>query len=385
MKLSIFLAAACLTSALSAAPLVPARISESIIAVGIAHRAPKLRIRAEGNFSVIDQTTGELRKLDRGREYTVEGETGKYVVLGPHLFQGPARLLPGDPGEYVLIEGRKYRGNILFKPNLDDTITAIDEMGIEEYLYGVLPKEMSPTWPMEALMAQAIVSRTFALNSLGRHSESGYDVSDGPLSQVYTGLEIESERIREAVRRTSGRVLHWKGARMLAYFHSCCGGRTRDPDSVWGGFESVPKPLKGVRDRACRDTPHYTWSVYFRNGLILKALAERGLPSGRLKAIKPGKRSSSGRLISLKMKVGRRWIRVKARDLRTWLGASKLKSTWIRRIVRGKRGFEFIGSGYGHGVGLCQWGARRMAESGDGHREILGHYFPGAKIVKWEE
>ncbi|MFH1724150.1 MAG: SpoIID/LytB domain-containing protein [Elusimicrobiota bacterium] len=376
--------------AAAAESLTPASPSEPIIAVGIAHRVPKITVRPEGRFSVIDETTGEMKRLERGRAYTVEADEGERLILGPFLFFGPTRLLPGRPEEYVLIGERKYRGNLVFRPNKDETITVIDELGLEEYLYGVLPTEMSPEWPLEALKAQAVVARTFALNNLGKYSSSGYDLTDDSRSQIYTGITIESVRVRRAVKETAGQVIYWRGKRLPVHFHSCCGGRTTDPASVWGplrtadagerGAAESPRPLRGVRDRYCQDTPHYGWTAYFRKDDMLRALQRGGHNVATLTAIKPGRRTSSGYLRYLRLKLDGAWRRVAANDLRMWLGPAELKSTRIRRVTRRRKGFEFAGRGYGHGVGLCQWGARVQAERGGGYRDILGFYFPGAEI-----
>ena len=356
------------------------RLSGSIIAVGIAHKVRTLQLQPEGQFSVIDQSTGEMKRLETGRRYKVEADGGTRIILGPFLFSGPVRLLPGKPGEHVLVGERKYLGNILFRPNKDDTVTAIDEVGLEEYLCGVLPKEMSPDWPLEALKAQAVVARTFALNNLGRFSKSGYDLSDGMLSQVYGGLEIESERVKQAVAETSGQVLRWQGKLMPTYFHASSGGRTADPTEVWSPRGSTPKPLRGVHDRYDKDSPHADWSAYFRNYDILEAMSRHGIQGAVISNVRYGQRTSSGRLKDVRLRIDGDWVRVSTTDLRLWLGAQELKSTMIHVVKRRKNGIEFFGSGYGHGVGLSQWGARVQAEKGRDYRQILEYYFPGASL-----
>jgi len=380
--------AAGVVAARAADTAVVPRLSESIIAVGIAHQARGLTLRPEGSFSVIDQSTGEIRRLEKGREYTVRSEGGTRIVLGSHVFLGPTRLLPGKDGEFVLIGGRKYRGNILFRPDRGGTVTAIDEVGIEEYLHGVLPKEMSPDWPLEALMAQAIVSRTFALNNLGKFSASGYDLSDGTRSQLYTGLDVESDRVRQAVRGTTGLVLTYRGRRFPVFFHSCCGGRTTDPSAVWGapgGIRESKPPMRGVGSRFCKDSPQYRWTAYFTEFDILSALARHGVLATRLTGVKDGETDRSGRSQQLLLKLDGRWRSISAQDFRLWLGAQEFKSTYLRSIRRRRKGFEFEGLGYGHGAGLCQWCARAMAEQGLDHRRILSSFFPKSELRRMED
>jgi len=379
--MSLLAAGAVFACALAnAGPVETLPPSEPIIAVGIAHRVRKLALRPEGRFSLIDQSTGIMEQLEPGREYTVEGDSRGRVVFGPYLFMGTTRLLPGKAAEFVIIGERRFSGNLVFQANPDKTVTVIDELGIEDYLRGVLPKEMSPDWPMEALKAQAVVSRTFALNNLGKYSASGYDLSDDAHSQMYSGLTVQSVRVDKAVRATRGQVLSYRGERIPAYFHSCCGGHTTDPAAVWGGANKTPRPLRGVADRSCRDSPHFRWRAYFRLSDILRVLQKRGWNAARLEDMRPGRRSGSGWLSDLRIKVDGAWKRIGANTLRLWLGPQQLKSAKITAIKRRKKGFEFFGGGYGHGVGLCQWGARAQADEGKRYPAILESYFPGAEL-----
>jgi len=351
-----------------------------IVAVGIARAVPSISVRPRGDFSVIDQATGEMRSLESGKSYRVEGDAGRQVVFGPHLFTGPLRLLPGKPGEFVEIGDRKFSGNLVFQSNPDRTVTVVDEIDIEDYLLGVLPKEMSPSWPLEALKAQAVVARTYALNNLGRYSEKGYDLRDDAISQMYSGVTETAPSVLRAVRETTGLTLSYAGKRLAAYFHSSCGGHTADPATVWGGAGPTPKPLRGVRDRYCRLSPHQSWTAYFRTDDILAALQTRGLNAATLAQIREGRRARSGYLADVNLKLDRAWRVVSANQLRMWLGATELKSALIAKIRRRSKGYEFRGHGYGHGVGLCQWGARAQAERGHDFETILAFYFPGAAL-----
>lgn len=359
-----------------------ARLADRLVAVALFPKTASVSFVPNGRFRAVDQSSGELKDLASGTEYKVEAEVGKdgkaRLLFGPHLFGGPARLLPGQPDEFVAIGERKYRGNLLFRPNADATVTVVDELGIEEYLFGVLPHEMSPDWPLEALKAQAVVSRTYALQRLGRGGDGAYDLTDDASSQVYTGITVESERVRSAVRATAGRILTYGGKALPSYFHSTCGGHTAGSADVWGGAE--PPPLKGVRDRWCRISPHYRWEAYFSSDDIRAALQKNGFPVVRLDDIREGTHGSAGWLSDLRVKTEKGWRRIPANKFRLWVGPRDLKSMRIDRVKRRKKGYEFSGRGYGHGVGMCQWGARAQAEDGKGYLDILGHYFPGASL-----
>jgi len=145
-----------------------------------------------------------------------------------------------------------------------------------------------------------------------------------------------------------------------------------------------PPPLKGVRDRYCRGTPYYEWTAYFRAEDIMKTLQRHGWNALTLDNLRIGRRHPAGFLRDLHVHADREWLSLPAEDFRRWMGAGDIKSTHITRVSRGKKGYEFQGYGYGHGVGMCQWGARRQAEDGRAYREILDHYFPGAALTRLE-
>ncbi|MBI4386719.1 MAG: SpoIID/LytB domain-containing protein [Elusimicrobia bacterium] len=361
------------------------RISDSILQIGLVPRTSRITLRPEGRFSIVDQHTGESRSLDT-RDYTLKtAADGKALLFGPFEFQGQIRLLPKTPGEVMRVGSQKYRGNLLVKPNGDETFAVVSEMGLEEYLYGVLAAEMSPQWPMEALKAQAVVARTFALTNLGKFEDSGFDLSNDSRSQVYADIDMQSPRVIKAVRRTRGEILAWRGQTIETFFHSCCGGHTADPKAAWGGSGKSAPPLRGVSDRACRPSPQYRWTAYLSDDDIKGALQKRGYLFTRLRSLRPGRRDRSGFLRTVRVTLDRENVAIQASDFRRWLGNMDIKSTKIDRIARKRKGYVFAGRGFGHGAGLCQWGAYFMALDGKNYRKILSHYFPGAKILQRDD
>jgi stage II sporulation protein D len=369
-----------LALAASAWAAAPARLSDSIIQVGLASRASRVSLRPEGEFSAVDLASGERRPLVRGKTVEASSDRQGRVSLGGVRFSGAVRLLPGRVEDSVYLGERRYRGNVILKPGGDATVTVVNELGIEEYLYGVLAREMSPDWPLEALKAQAVVARTWALNNLGKFADLGFDLSDDARSQIYSGLDGESERSRRAVRETSGEILLWRGRPLDAFFHSCCGGHTAPASAVWGGAD--PRPLRGVPDRYCSDSPYFQWSAFLSARAVAAALRGMGFDVPSVDSLTPGRRDGSGYLRDLRVRAGRRTLRLRASDLRNAMASVKSAQIW--RIIRRKGGFELVGRGFGHGVGLCQWGARGLASRGRGYRDILEHYFPGAEVAVWE-
>ncbi len=274
----------------------------------------------------------------------------------------------------------KYRGQLsLVKWN--NKYLVINTMDIDEYLYGVIGKEMGKFWPFEALKAQAVCSRTlvYYYKELAAKKVLPYDVSDTVYHQVYNGVYSEDESIVKAVEETSDEVLigqdSEKGYNIVpSFFHACCGGHTTDASQVWGGDYPL---LKGVEDPFCSESPFYWWSKRFTQNDLknivgievsdIHILAYDN--SGRVAIIelsgKNGKKSMTG--VNLRMKTV---------NASTTFNSDKTLPSVFFTVKKQGSSFLFEGKGYGHGVGLCQWGAKKMAEQGKTYKEILKYYFP---------
>lgn len=349
------------------------------ILIGIAHKVASLVLKPDGRFALIDSSDGARGFLANHQSYRLEVVRAG-LRLGSLALSGEARLKPEKPTDTILIGKRRYQGDLILKRNEDGTVTVVDELGIEDYLLGVLPNEMDAAWPIESLKAQAVVARTFAYSHLGKFKKSGFDLTPDTRSQMYLGIGEAPPSVKTAVEKTRGEVLGYKGALLDVYYHASCGGHTTDPASVWGDTIKPPKPLQGVRDRTCAASPHNGWSVFFPDEDLLAALRPGTLDSGPLKSIKVASRGSGGYATSFKARIDRDDVIVGANAFRSRLGSSDLKSVLITKIVKRKGGFEFYGAGSGHGVGLCQWGARLQAQSGKRYEKILKFYFPGSTL-----
>jgi stage II sporulation protein D len=260
-------------------------------------------------------------------------------------------------------------------------------MPLEDYVRGVVTAEGSMENEPEALKALAIASRTYVLKNLGRHANEGYDFCTTTHCQRYRpadpGSPAVSSAIVEAVEATKGEVLR-DGNYQLAdsYFGASCGGATANLSTLWGG--NAPPYLRGVRDEYCASEPHHSWTDVISTAQILKALNTdpRTNVGERLVDVRVLRRDFSGRaeLISVE---GNRQITVKGWDFKMIIGRALgwnlLKSSRFE-ISRSGSNFVFRGSGFGHGLGLCQEGAHVMAASGAGYRQILAKYFPSTHI-----
>lgn len=264
------------------------------------------------------------------------------------------------------------------------------QVPIDDYVLASVLAEVSPVDEPEAVVArifevQAIVARTFAVSQIGRHGAEGFDLCDTTHCQLYNPARIATSRFaaaaRAAVARTRGRILVYGGHAAEALFHADCGGQTAAADAVWGG-RSVPY-LSGILDNLTPDT-HRTWQLSATSGQLRAALnADSRTAVGRtLDAIEILSRDASGRAAGLGVR-GEHAYTVRGDLLRTvinqTMGARALMSTRFT-LTRTKDRYVFSGTGFGHGVGLCQRGALARAHAGQATEAILGTYFPGAAL-----
>jgi len=255
---------------------------------------------------------------------------------------------------------------------------------VEDYVLGVLSVEAAVEDESEALKAQAIVSRTYALKNRGRHSSEGFDLCSNTHCQQYvSGDSRASERILRAVADTEREILREaSGQPADAYFHAACGGYTANFESLWG--TRGPSYLRGVRDDYCATMPNHNWTDEIPAVQLAQALASDPLTDAgkKIDDVVVTKRDATGRAEIISIEGERR------RQVRGWdfklivgraLGWNVLKSSRFSVSRRGAL-FIFRGSGFGHGLGLCQNGAHVMARRGGRSEQILDKYFPGGRV-----
>ena len=271
-------------------------------------------------------------------------------------------------GGYVYIGDFWYRGEVLVIP-ADKGLTAINYVDLEQYLYSVLGSEMSASWPLEALKAQAVAARTYAVYKRQNGRNALYDVSNTQASQVYKGLASEFSSTQAAVNATAGQVLTYNNQLILSVFHACSGGHTENVEDVWS--QRLPY-LRGVQDydqnvAACQ------WVRTFSGEEISKRIA--GV--GNVVSLSP-KFTPYGSIKTMKF-VGDRGTReLKGEAVRNALG---LRSTRFN-ITQDPLGLRFEGRGWGHGLGMSQWGAYNLAKQGVNYQQILGHYYRGTSLAR---
>ncbi len=277
----------------------------------------------------------------------------------------------------IYLNNRRFRGNIEIIKNSDQKLLVVNEVDIENYLYGVLRTEMPYYWPLEALKAQAVCARTFALYQNSINTNKDYDLTNDVYSQVYGGKSSEKFWSNRAVNKTIGEVLTYQDKLFPAYFHSTSGSHTENVTQVWGG--SSIAPLKGVKDPFCERSPHYRWKYTIKLTEIQAKLSAGGYNPGKISGIITGKRNASGRVREVKIKGRKGTVTIPANKFRHLVGINLIRSTNFRVEIIPSYA-KFSGLGWGHGVGLCQWGAYVMARRGYKYKQILEYYYPGAKI-----
>lgn len=277
----------------------------------------------------------------------------------------------------IQVGKKKYRNAIQVLKNPTGSLTVVNEVDVEDYLKGVLPWEANPEWSEEALKAQAVVSRTYAIFKNIENKDFPFTLSSDVGSQVYGGKTIEQPSTNRAVDETRGEILTYRGKIFPAFFHSTCGGRTTRADTQWK-VESHPS-LRGVECLFCQGSKYYSWKAEFSASEVQDLLAKKDHPVSDVRAILPKDVDLSGRPRFFVIKHAGGFLTLSANELRLILGSDRMRSTMVQIDKMGNE-FLFRGRGWGHGVGMCQFGAKHLAELGYRYPDILRYYFPDSEI-----
>lgn len=327
-------------------------------------------------------------------------------------------------GGTLLIDSVEYRGSVIFIRQDASDMTVISKVSMNEYLYSVTPSEIPAGSGLEALKAQAVCARTYAVQNSGRHASMGFSLCDSQHCQVYKGVSWEKDSTTQAVNETNKQVLTYDGKIITAVYSASCGGRTEDVENVWGS----PYPyLKSVEDPYCKDV---SWELPLDFSTINQTLLAKGYDFGNLQSLEILERTPTGRVLKIQI-TGDKMTKVFEREqARTILnlksqfydivpqntfriltasgflywnlgGREKLDANGITKIEGNavtvltvengevvpktlptvSESFVIKGEGNGHGVGMCQNGAIGLAEHGYSYEQILKHYYTGVEIT----
>jgi len=288
-----------------------------------------------------------------------------------------------EPGAMFSYDGKLYRGTFSILSGAGDRPELVAILPVDAYVYGVLPREIGRGWPSRALEAQAILARTYALEH--RLADRPYDVVAGAGDQAWGSVRAESPDTNAAVDATESQVVSYLGGLASVFYSSCCGGHTADAARVWGGAE-LPY-LRGVPDPYCLAvSPDASWTARFTVGALVSGLGPKAQGLGRLLSINLGPPPPDLRPgVQLQGELGA--AAFSSAQVRTAVGANVLPGSLFRSLTldgdpaQAATLLRIEGSGRGHGVGLCQWGARVLAQQGQSARDIVGFYFPGTLVT----
>jgi stage II sporulation protein D len=368
----------------------------------ISDEAPKIRVLLKQDVPSLEITGWDvealssesaLRRLRRvGRQswkwkcrpgrVELSGATGGSSV---QVFRGPVELR--SPAGTLFWGSTMVREALVVHPSKNGC-AVVNRLDIEKYLDGVVNGEFSSKWSPEAVSAQVVAARSYAFYQIrdARRRRAIFDVESNIRDQVYLGTKGEEARASLLVARTRGLVLvagpAGAASPIKAFYHSTCGGHTDSPEEVWG------KPQEGVRGGVdcvhCGTSPRFTWQLKLTPAQLDQALQSYG--KGGVIGLEVLSRFASGRVKKLKIAFASVGGRISTQiipgsQFRSLVGSEQLRSTAFT-ISRGDGdSWLFDGRGYGHGVGMCQWGAKEMGAAGFEAREILSRYYPSARIV----
>ncbi len=337
--------------------------------VAIKKDVSSLKIGSSTEAIVKDDLGKQIGQITPMSSLAVKAERNKISIKN---LVGKTELIiePKDNG-YVWIGDRWYRGKTrLIREH--NTITAINHVDLEDYLYSVVGAEAVSTWPIEALKAQAVAARSYALYKRNSQANNIYDVDTTVGTQVYKGLDTEYTTTHEAVNSTLGQIMTYNNEVILAAFHSSSGGHTENVEDIW----TSPLPyLRAVVDYDHK-APVFEWQQIFPVSRIKTLVA--GV--GNIRGLQPVKMTPRGRVITMKVTGDRGSANLSGKEIRK---ALDLRSTLFRMSTDGNN-VRVSGRGFGHGLGLSQWGAYYLAQQGVDYHRILAHYYQNASLTRLE-
>jgi stage II sporulation protein D len=364
----------------------PAHAAGLELRVAVEQDASQVKVGSSTNAVLKDVATDkEISQIPAMNAIVAEPKAG---LVAFSQFQAGAIWIEPSNGGYVFVGDKWYRGRVLVVPT-DGGLTAVNYVDLDQYLYSVVGGEMGAQFPLEALRAQAIAARTYALYQRQTSANDVFDVGDTTQWQYYDGLNQETAETRAAVDSTQNIVLTYNSQIINAVFSACSGGHTQNSEDVW--TNALPY-LRGVEDYDLTVTQALAscqWTMDISAQKLKQAVSDIGdikgytaepAANGKIAQIKfvgtNGERTLTGN--QLRESLGLRGIPSQIAVTQT----QQVASTGNPPMVPST--FRFSGGGYGHGIGLSQWGAFGMAQAGRNYAQILLHYYTGVKLAKLE-
>ncbi len=409
--------------------------------------ASKLALSSENGFCIYDKSNKdkEVFQINESDIYITLNKEGNINILDfenniIETILGDGNMIIGSASKNnsnIQANKNSYRDFLSFKVN-NNSFILINHINIEKYLYGVVPKEVGSSFPMESIKAQAVAARTFAMANKNKHIDQGYDLCDGTHCQVYGAVFAEHPNTNKAVDETRDIYVYSNNEFANTTFHSNNGGYIESSKDVWGGHRDY---LIAKEDPFSTNTTASTWSLNLTSSEVNSKISSSGIKIGNIIDIEILETTEANRVSKLRLKGSLGEEIISGAKLRTILGNTTMRSTWFNVKKNGKElnnnkeyyvlngsnslavniedltimnfaeekvklninnieisgkdklakiervsqlspdGFTFEGRGYGHGVGMSQYGAAEMAKQGYNYEEILKHYYSGVDII----
>jgi len=384
-KRALWPAAVCVAAALAALFLCPRVASaQTPVRISLLRHQLQVVVASAGGLVVRPYVSGSTPLLSPEVTTVVDVRPQPDGLLIAGTIQTPDRVLITPLTDLALtVDAQAYRGSVIVGRDSTASLDVVNNVELEQYLYSVVGSEVAASTPPAALQAQAIVARTYAVSRLGSHDELGFDLHAGDRDQAYNGMNAESQIVVDAVDATRNVVMIYHNQISQAYYSACDGGYTSDGNAL-----GDPQPyLRALRDPYCPLSPYMHWSAAVPLAQFVDALNARGVLPSSLRAadvrdIRAGNADASGRLLTVIIITPDGAFTISGTQFRSFAGNSVVKSTRIMALTLDGNVIRASGAGYGHGVGMCQLGARGMAEQGLGVYAIINFYYPGVLLTQ---
>ncbi len=320
---------------------------------------------------------GKLVWESRGMLMSNVFSTDANIHLGSKRLKKEKLIIEPEIDGSIIINEIAYRGTIEIIPRQKGKLQVIEETDIDDYLSGVLGNEMPISWTKNTLFAQAVVARSYVMYKRKKRDLETYHISGSDLA--YKGRLKEDDRAIEIINKSKGIIMVHDWKIFPAYFHSTCGGHTEDVKLVFKE-KSIP-PLSGVLCGYCDASRFYRWRATFDRNEFARKLRGANVGFGRYSSIFPLGAGPGGHASMIEIRSPKGAKKIDANTFRLTIGPNKLYSTAFT-IEDDKNNIIISGKGWGHGVGMCQFGAQKLGTSGSKWHEILKHYYPEIDLVK---
>ena len=349
------------------------------IRVAVVREDPQISLQIYGRFTILVLHTGDPIQQGRRLHPVAVRAVPEGIALGDDILPYVGVRIEPESHGAISLNGKRLRGTVEIVRQKNLTLLVVNHVLLEDYLRGVLSKEAPDYWPVEALKAIAITARTYALYQRFTKDTVDYDVTGDVMSQDYGGKTAEKASTTRAVKATEGWILMYHDALFPTFYHSTCGGMTEHA-RIMGKFDL--EPLRGgIPCSFCSASPFFNWQRRLTKADVAWALHKSPYGSiGPILDVRVTEQTPSGRVQTVTVMGAQRTLQLTGSDVRSLFGFDRIRSALFAIHPVGDA-FILDGHGWGHGVGLCQWGAAELARRGFSAPEILAYYYRNAQLV----